>query len=96
VYHKAVLDKKSAGVVARLAKQAAVMYHEVSGLFNSQVGGSGVGWAGGIAGGNQWVPYWVRCESKRRHRQPNESKTNRRRLIIVTTFIIMSGPGPPL
>jgi programmed cell death 6-interacting protein len=35
VYHKAVLDGKSPGTSARLAKQAAVMYHEVSALFAS-------------------------------------------------------------
>eukprot|EP00775_Hariotina_reticulata_P008073 gene8073-8268_t len=34
VYHKAVMDKKSPATLARLAKQAAVMYGEVSAIFN--------------------------------------------------------------
>lgn len=34
VYHKAVMDKKSPATLARLAKQAAVMYGEVSSIFN--------------------------------------------------------------
>jgi programmed cell death 6-interacting protein len=34
-YHKAVLDKKSASVVARLARQLAVMYAEVERIFAS-------------------------------------------------------------
>ncbi|GFR44801.1 hypothetical protein Agub_g6136, partial [Astrephomene gubernaculifera] len=33
VYHKAVIDKKSPNVLARLAKQAALMYEEVERLF---------------------------------------------------------------
>jgi hypothetical protein len=37
VYHKAVVDRKSPGVVARLAKQAATMYGEVTALFNAPV-----------------------------------------------------------
>jgi programmed cell death 6-interacting protein len=34
VYHKAVMDKKSPGTLARLAKQAGNMYGEVSAIFN--------------------------------------------------------------
>jgi hypothetical protein len=34
VYHKAVMDKKSPGTLARLAKQAGAMYSEVSAIFN--------------------------------------------------------------
>lgn len=34
VYHKAVMDKKSPGVLARLAKQTSTMYHEVTAIFN--------------------------------------------------------------
>ncbi|KAG2435427.1 hypothetical protein HYH02_011927 [Chlamydomonas schloesseri] len=34
VYHKAVIDKKSPNVLARLAKQAGTMYEEVERLFN--------------------------------------------------------------
>jgi hypothetical protein len=34
VYHKAVMDKKSPGTLARLAKQAGLMYTEVSSIFN--------------------------------------------------------------
>ena len=34
MYHKAVLDKKSPASLARLAKQAANMYGEVSAIFN--------------------------------------------------------------
>jgi programmed cell death 6-interacting protein len=34
VYHKAVMDKKSPGTLARLAKQAGNMYSEVSAIFN--------------------------------------------------------------
>ncbi|KAF8060549.1 BRO1 [Scenedesmus sp. PABB004] len=34
VYHKAVMDKKSPGTLARLAKQAAGMYAEVAGALN--------------------------------------------------------------
>ncbi|WIA15140.1 hypothetical protein OEZ85_001828 [Tetradesmus obliquus] len=37
VYHKAVMDKKSPGTLARLAKQAGNMYGEVSAIFNQPV-----------------------------------------------------------
>ncbi|KIY99284.1 pH-response regulator protein palA/RIM20 [Monoraphidium neglectum] len=37
VYHKAVTDKRSPTVVAKLAKQASIMYGEVSGLFSGLV-----------------------------------------------------------
>jgi hypothetical protein len=40
VYHKAVTDKRSPTVVAKLAKQASIMYGEVSGLFSGLVGAS--------------------------------------------------------
>eukprot|EP00878_Enallax_costatus_P005711 GHUV01005989.1.p1 GENE.GHUV01005989.1~~GHUV01005989.1.p1 ORF type:complete len:726 (+),score=266.47 GHUV01005989.1:1137-3314(+) len=37
VYHKAVMDKKTAGVLARLAKQASNLYGEASAMFNGAV-----------------------------------------------------------
>lgn len=43
MYHKALMDKKSPATVARLAKQAALMYGEVSALFNSQARAAGLG-----------------------------------------------------
>ena len=36
MYHKALMDKKSPGTVAKLAKQGAAMYAEVSAIFNAQ------------------------------------------------------------
>lgn len=35
VYHKALMDKKSAATLAKLARQAGNMYSEVSSLFNT-------------------------------------------------------------
>lgn len=37
MFHKASLDKKSPAVLAKLAKQTALMYGEVSGLFAAPV-----------------------------------------------------------